>query len=318
MPSPAAPLNGGDQPDGAAAQGTGPHEVASGNAIATDKSKVSKGQADEEAPTPASCSEKAASCQCLCRLELVLIPTDPEFDVTALPRGLLLEITMEANYPGAKDVLAAQSHQMTPYAQERGSQSVSDKQSSDAPSALHPTEAEGPNKAVDGGSLILRDQQTPGATAVVPPQAAHPAAEPFPSVPSEMHSDGVPSGPLDAGGPQAMATAPAWLRVCNEDINDFRRNAIEAVFSKVIERQLKMQEEADLVRTAVRAIDRHLREIFELEMPPRAATAAQDRQVPWTAAEQKMCVTGSAYHLESYTTVYPYPFSLSIVWLRSP
>lgn len=80
----------------------------------------------------------------------------------------------------------------------------------------------------------------------------------------------------------------AWLRVGNKGINGVRRTAVEMVFAKAIEKHANnTRENGDLVRTAIRAVDRHLREIFELDDVSLAAATNKERQLIWTAAEQK-------------------------------
>ncbi|KAL8447512.1 hypothetical protein Emed_004300 [Eimeria media] len=222
----------------------------------------------------------AEDCEGLCSFELVFVPTDPDFDTTALPSGLRLHISMGKDYPGGEEVLGSvhrepappeqsgkastactQSHPKVPPADPHDSVEDKGPQTSDGgpPSSLeqqHLKRAEG-----EGGSAQEKLSESRGAVV---------AGE------SQVH----------AKTSVGLMSNVASLRVCNREINDFRRNAIEMLFAKGTEKQHKAQQKADLVRSALRLLDRFLREIFEMAANTTLSATTEGRGA-WTLAEQK-------------------------------
>ncbi|CDI74615.1 zinc finger (CHY type) protein, putative [Eimeria praecox] len=231
----------------------------------------------------ASCEPEIAS-SILCKFELQLIPTDPEFDANLLPCGLRLCITMGKTYPGAEAVLVHFP----------GFKDFSDATEGTAvatPTASAAAISEGPTNvpetgctAKDGlGSGRSGQQFEPPGAATATPRSGKLCG----GVASHASSSARPEGDaavkaLDRGPSSSVAV----LKVCNQEINDLRRDAIELVFSKVIENQLTKHEKTDLVRTAIKALDRHMKEIFELELAPKDAPSPRV-ELPWTEEEQK-------------------------------
>lgn len=190
----------------------------------------------------------------LCVFEVILNPTDPEFDKSLLPCGLRLQVTVEKNYPGSEAITTSQQDGDIPSRGEKVNGGVNGRDNATVVAARVATASS------DSANYVGGDSHPPPAT---------------------THS----CGPVDAHSCE-FASSVASLYVCNEELNDFRRNAIEMVFSKVIEQQLARGEKADLVRTAIKAVDRHLRDVFALQVP-HTESASQKVEMPWTEEEQR-------------------------------
>ncbi|CDJ49377.1 zinc finger (CHY type) protein, putative [Eimeria brunetti] len=228
-----------------------------------------------------ACFEPEAASSILCKFELLLVPTDPDFDASMLPCGLRLCVTMGKSYPGAEVVLTNSSGlkdnsgdaaQCTTAATPAANAAAVSEGSADMPEPV--------SAAKDGLDYGPSDQK---AAAVCSPAATRPSGEIVPQAPSTVKPEGGAETKAPHGG---SSPSVAVLKVCNEDINDLRRDAIELVFSKVIEQQLSKHENTDLVRTAIKALDRHMKGIFELELTPPGAHS-QRIELPWTEEEQK-------------------------------
>lgn len=257
--------------------------VPAGNTTETEEKRPHVVE-DRLPPTTVTSREQlnmgAPNSQDICSFELMLMPTDPEFDAAALPYGLKVRVTMGNCYPGGKALLSA-----APISSVfSGEDKISAFQAPEATTTpSQPQNGEQGQQAVFHTSP-MQHASSPEAAAKnqIAPFTGSPSVPAFP-VPPDADARGLSSAEISDPFPSAVAS----LRVCNRELNDLRCGAIETVFLKVIEKQLKMKEEVDLIRTALRAVDRHLREIFELEEVPPAPTASQKCLSPWTPAEQR-------------------------------
>lgn len=269
-------LHRGDLPN-AAVEKKVPDDANKSLVNADENGKMSRGKVVGE----------AACCDVLCRFELALTPTDPEFDKTALPRGLLVDITMGKDYPGA-DAIHSDASQQVVHSSNCGNALTCKEQTRSAtfPSPVERC-GEGGDKAVGIGAATPLEYPSSADAAVVRHSGFLKGA---PKLSTSEDPDAlVNRAPPHAEVPCDVSSV-ARLRVCNEEINSFRCAAIEMVFTKVIEKQMKVHEEVDLVRTALRAVDRYLQEIFQLEVTSPAVAATQKPQSPWTPLEQKRSV----------------------------
>ncbi|KAL8428063.1 hypothetical protein ACSSS7_007417 [Eimeria intestinalis] len=221
--------------------------------------------------------EHADGYEGLCSFELVFTPTDPDFDATALPSGLRLHIRMGKDYPGSEEVLACALGKLA-QSKEPGDASTACTQPfpREAVADLQDPAEEKPPHTSGGGPRSPLGQQSVEA-----------AREPAEQKHSESTSTLMTGGShFHAKASAGTSSSVASLLVCNREINDFRRNAIEMLFVKGVEKQLKAQQKADLVRSALRVLDRFLREIFEMA-PNTSLTSKAEGQEAWTLLEQK-------------------------------
>ncbi|OEH76667.1 zinc finger (chy type) domain-containing protein [Cyclospora cayetanensis] len=241
---------------------------------------------------PACSTGVTTECDSLCRFQVLLVPTDPEFDFTALPRGLQLEITVQLDYPGVKDVFSAPLINGQPSVGQGGRDGFAAPEmhlqgGSAVDSSVETTEQG--RQAGSDDAFVPREQErvifTGSPTAALPQGMQS-------TISTSPVSSGASSDAHGVKGPTTSETlgkarrVAAWVRVCNEDINDCRRQAVESVFSKVIKRQLDMLVMTDLVRTAIKAVDRNIREIFQMDSALLAAALGK-ADVAWTQQEQK-------------------------------
>ncbi|XP_026191969.1 uncharacterized protein LOC34623098 [Cyclospora cayetanensis] len=241
---------------------------------------------------PACSTGVTTECDSLCRFQVLLVPTDPEFDFTALPRGLQLEITVQLDYPGVKDVFSAPLINGQPSVGQGGRDGFAAPEmhlqgGSAVDSSVETTEQG--RQAGSDDAFVPREQErvifTGSPTAALPQgmQSAISTSPVSSGASSDAHGVKGPTTSETLGKARRVA---AWVRVCNEDINDCRRQAVESVFSKVIKRQLDMLVVTDLVRTAIKAVDRNIREIFQMDSALLAAALGK-ADVAWTQQEQK-------------------------------
>ncbi|KAL8452921.1 hypothetical protein Emag_002138 [Eimeria magna] len=225
----------------------------------------------------------ADSCEGLCSFELVFFPTDPDFDATALPSGLRLHISMGKDYPGSEEVLGSVRREpahpeqsgdaLTACTQPFPQVALADPQDS--------VEDEG-SQTLDGVARSSSGQHSKEAVRESAQQKQSESRSALMAAKSHAHA----KASVD------LFSNVASLRVCNRELNDFRRNAIELLFAKGIEKQRKAQQEADLVRSALRLLDRFLKEIFEMAANTTLTATAEGRGA-WTLSEQKRSRQGS-------------------------
>ncbi|KAL8439880.1 hypothetical protein Efla_000852 [Eimeria flavescens] len=242
--------------EAAAAEGIDPaHELGSHGPIATNRE-------DEGGQQDARGEE-------LCKFELVFKPTDPDFDGLSLPNGLTLQISMGKNYPGADSILKIATAK--PF-----ERSAAVEQPSSTPPCANPE------------GVASEEASCPEATGAAD-AAAHQGR-----LADEIDQGCASRGPqtLPAGGGSLLARASAGvaqnvasLRVCNQEINNFRRGAIEVLFAKSIQKLRNAQQKGDFIRLALRVLDRFLREIFEVTS--MAHLTAPSESQAWTPSEQR-------------------------------
>ena len=216
----------------------------------------------------------------------MLVPTDPEFDANLLPRGLRLCVTMGKTYPGAEAVLKESSGFKDGFIDAEEDAAVA------TSAALAAAVSEGSmskpkpqHAAKDDVDFGPTDQQVAAADrTTLTPRSTDEGGGIISSVSSSARLEDV--DPPVKRLSREPSSSVAVLKVCNEEINDLRRDAIELVFSKVVEQQLTKHEKTDIVRTAIKALDRHLRGIFDLELTPQVAFS-QREEMPWTEDEQR-------------------------------
>ncbi|KAL8270519.1 hypothetical protein Esti_005556 [Eimeria stiedai] len=184
----------------------------------------------------------AGVCEGLCSFELVFMPTDPDFDATALPNGLRLHISMRKDYPGGEEVLGSVPYQPA-HPKESGDALTACTQSFPKVALADPQNSvknEGPQTSGGGPPSSLGQQSTEAA--------GESARQKQNESPGTLMTAG---SHVNAKASVGISSSVVSLRVCNRDINDFRRNAIELLFVKGIEKQQKAQQETDLVLVEV-------------------------------------------------------------------
>lgn len=247
-------------------------------------------------PKAATGEQKEANCEpeiassILCKFELLLTPTDPDFDTNMLPNGLRLCVTMRKSYPGAEAVLGDSSGLKDDFGDaSEGTAAATSAVSVSDGSVSRPA----PRRAAQDGpdSALSGQQAAAGPTFTETQRAAGACSE------SVSHASSSEGGAAVKGLSRGSLPSVAVLEVCSREINDLRRDAIELVFSKVIEQQLTRHEKTDLVRTAIKALDRHLRGIFELELTQEGASPQMHEQ-PWTEEEQRRYAHRNVFQCE--------------------
>ncbi|CDJ36751.1 LOW QUALITY PROTEIN: zinc finger (CHY type) protein, putative [Eimeria mitis] len=189
-----------------------------------------------------------AASSILCRFELLLVPTDPDFDANMLPGGLRLCVTMGREYPGAEAVLKDSAGVKEDFSDVAHHAVVAVTAANASSLSEGSTGSPEPGRAAEDGhpSGPSGQRAAVAGTATIASSSAEGCGRTASHSSFGVRQEG---GAAVKGLSRGSSSDVAVLEVCNKDINDLRRDAIELVFSKVIEQQLARHERTDLVPT---------------------------------------------------------------------